>query len=29
VKFETKGTGKRYVHILTEEEFAAVDPSRN
>ncbi len=29
VKFETKGTGKRFVHILSEEEFAVVDPSRN
>ena len=24
VKFETKGTGKRLIHILTEEEFAAM-----
>ncbi|MDX1971684.1 MAG: 50S ribosomal protein L27 [Candidatus Sumerlaeia bacterium] len=27
VKFESKGNGRRYVHILTEEEFAAVRPS--
>jgi large subunit ribosomal protein L27 len=24
VKFERKGTGRRYVHILTAEEFAAL-----
>ncbi len=26
VKFQTKGDGRKYVHILTEEEFAKVAP---
>ena len=26
VKFQTKGTGRRYVHILTPAEFAAAEP---